>query len=316
MSWICSSLALIASALLLVGCEARCPPTAHSEEHDLGGLHSKVCVNSLAALDGPSVSWAGTQQKVFEGNFEPAPPRFEKGNPSGQQTWWYENGNTRAMLEFAHGSAGVFDGRSRFWNHDGKLLYDVSYRAGVPEGRWTAWHPGLGGKAFEGSFKNGKRQGTWRYWYVGGKLGAQAEYLEGKPSGTWVAWRSDGAQALKMNFVQGRAQDVHGAEPTPDFYKTPNSELTSKFAIKFPHSVDEAYTSMDFTRNPDDQSPAIPAGSIDEQVLSGAFEHTLGMFGALFVDLKTYGQALSPFGDAHKSAELSQSGWLKFDVTR
>jgi hypothetical protein len=261
------------------------------------------------------VTWASNDSKIFEGVFEPQPPRFETGRPSGKMSWWYEKGTDRAQFEFARGGSGIADGRARFWNHDGRAIYDVSYRQGKPDGSWTAWHPD-GKKAFEGGFKDGKREGVWRYTYADGKPGLQAEYRQGEPAGEWTAWRRGGAQAFKMRFEAGKLKEIRGDEPTPDFYKTPKSELGAQFKIQFPHSVDEAYTSIDFTKSPDDMSPAIPPGSIDEQILSGEFERTLKVFGELLLDAAKYGKKLSPFGEPKGSSGLSQGGWLKFDVAR
>ena len=78
---------------------------------------------------------------------------FEDGLPSGEHSWWHENG---------------------------QRLLSGNYEEGQRDGRWTMWHPN-GQKQEEGVFFDGMKDGEWIAWTETGEA-LQVQQLAADPS--------------------------------------------------------------------------------------------------------------------------------------
>jgi len=69
-----------------------------------------------------------------------------------------------------------------------------------------------------GSYKNGKKTGSWTYWYPNGQIKAEGHYRKGKEDGMWVQWYDDGEMMWKGIYDRGKRNiDPHGAAPGVKF---------------------------------------------------------------------------------------------------
>ena len=53
---------------------------------------------------------------------------------------------------------------------------------------------------FQGSFKDGIRNGQWVSYHNNGQLWYKGEYKDGKPVGKWVFFKKDGTYAHKKTY--------------------------------------------------------------------------------------------------------------------
>lgn len=134
------------------------------------------------------------------------------GRACGMYHEWYENGNCAVQTKVIGGVADVtpqaeqswlFDGLSRAWNEDGKLVAEISYYQGSLEGWTLHYHPSgqlwkripyvkneihgvieihkTDGELLQQiSYQNGMQQGpSYRYWDRN-HLASQEEYVQGR----------------------------------------------------------------------------------------------------------------------------------------
>jgi hypothetical protein len=74
---------------------------------------------------------------------------------------------------------------------------------GTKHGPWLEWHSGIGRKAEEGAYADGKRTGTWTRWNDAGVVLARGDYLAGQKTGPWAFAYDDGQLQLIGSFVAG-----------------------------------------------------------------------------------------------------------------
>lgn len=69
-----------------------------------------------------------------------------------------------------------------------------------------------------GSYKRGKKTGSWTYWYPNGQIRAEGHFRRGEKDGMWVQWYKDGEVMWKGVWDMGeRTIDPHEAEPAVEF---------------------------------------------------------------------------------------------------
>ena len=90
-------------------------------------------------------------------------------SPSGRFTWWYENGQKQA---------------------------EVDYRAGALGGTWVTWHPN-GQKESQAEFRDGELVDQWMHWTADGKLAETRNFNQ-------PAAQQQAQQASKPNRTTNR----------------------------------------------------------------------------------------------------------------
>ena len=61
---------------------------------------------------------------------------------------------------------------------------------------------------YEGSYKDGIREGLWKWWYENEQLSIEANYKNGKLEGLYRAWHNNGQLLLKTNYKSGEENGV------------------------------------------------------------------------------------------------------------
>jgi antitoxin component YwqK of YwqJK toxin-antitoxin module len=101
--------------------------------------------------------------------------------------------------------------------HDNRQkFYEGSYKNGKREGVWQGWHAN-GRASSEGMYKNGERHGFWTYWYsqktfdlpflfkgcIEEQIATKMNYADGVLNGACIEWHSNGVKKLEKGFKYG-----------------------------------------------------------------------------------------------------------------
>jgi antitoxin component YwqK of YwqJK toxin-antitoxin module len=110
------------------------------------------------------------------------------GKPEGLWNYYFENGTTRAKLNY---EKGILDSTCSWWNEQGKLVKTGSYWHGLEHGRWQFFDE-QGNKRSAGSYQFSRQQGKWEYWHPDGTLSQQCFFVNGRMDSTYCSWFSNG----------------------------------------------------------------------------------------------------------------------------
>jgi hypothetical protein len=99
------------------------------------------------------------------------------------------------------GCVGASDGRPREgrWRvfAQGRLDHEGTFRGGRKDGTWQGF-TAEGARAWTAQWKEGQEHGVWRTWFSNGKLETEVRYVRGKLDGPWKSFHPN-----------GRVRDVH-----------------------------------------------------------------------------------------------------------
>jgi len=70
-------------------------------------------------------------------------------------------------------------------------LYQGSFKDGKKDGLWVEYHDN-GQLQEEGTYKDGKMDGPWVSYWDNGQLGSKGTWKDGKREGPWVGYHKDG----------------------------------------------------------------------------------------------------------------------------
>ena len=78
-----------------------------------------------------------------------------------------------------------------------------SFKNGKKDGSWISYHEN-GQLEFEGNYKNDKKEGSWvRYW-DDGQLKFKGDYKNGRREGYWIVFSYDGQLWSKGKYKDGQ----------------------------------------------------------------------------------------------------------------
>ena len=61
-----------------------------------------------------------------------------------------------------------------------------------------------GEKEFEGSYKDGKKDGLWTTWYENGQKNSERTYKDNKRDGLWTEWYENGQKKSEGTWKNGK----------------------------------------------------------------------------------------------------------------
>ena len=100
---------------------------------------------------------------------------------SGLWMEWFSTGELKSMIEYV---AGVMHGPASTGYNSGQLAVETSYSAGKLHGEYTGYFDNRAhSKQYQGSHKNGVRDGNWTEWYENGNLASETRYVLGQLNG-------------------------------------------------------------------------------------------------------------------------------------
>ena len=130
---------------------------------------------------------------------------------------FYENG-LKSHIEFYNNNKK--HGKSIFWNEEGTIIVEGTYKMGMMDGPWTYYHEN-GTKMGEGSFINGDesnrsessgiprngRIGLWTFWYENGQKVEEMIFKNNNLIGIYEGWFNDGTKKLEYYFNDDGTRD-------------------------------------------------------------------------------------------------------------
>ena len=88
------------------------------------------------------------------------------------------------------------------WYENGQKNFEGTYRNGLKEGLNTSWKEN-GEKSFESNYTNHKRNGPWMSWYDNGQKNSEGMYKDGKVDGLEIYWYQNGQKYREVSFING-----------------------------------------------------------------------------------------------------------------
>jgi len=85
-----------------------------------------------------------------------------------------------------------FTGIKRGYHNNGKLNFEIPYKAGKIEGLWKSFYQN-GQPQSESWYKKGKSEGGYKSFYQNGLLKSEGTYKSGKPEGAWKTYHENRA---------------------------------------------------------------------------------------------------------------------------
>jgi hypothetical protein len=114
---------------------------------------------------------------------------------------FYADGGLMSFQERAPNARGrvVPNGRSLTFHTDGSILTEGSWLDGRENGTWTSYWAS-GRKQSEGEYRRGLQHGIWRYWNADGEAASVDRWIDGRRVAPWLS-RSRGAPRLTEEDV-------------------------------------------------------------------------------------------------------------------
>lgn len=137
---------------------------------------------------------------VFSPDFQQKPKieqaRFmASAKRDGKWQQWYENGNI-ASIEFYN--AGTMVGNWKQYAIDGTLVADINF------GSKSTFYHNNGQKESEGTLlTNYVYEGTWKGWFANGNINFEGTYRNGMKDGNWTWYREDGTKDMVQVYRDG-----------------------------------------------------------------------------------------------------------------
>ena len=130
----------------------------------------------------------GSREKVEE---------YDQGVRDGTWIWFGPDGKELARSDFIRGTGRDFD-----FYRSGARAWEGSYKRGRKEGRWIFWYPD-GRRRLEGFYRAGRKDGMFTYWRSNGVKLMEGEFKGGLMEDTWTMWFSNGIKMSEENYRSG-----------------------------------------------------------------------------------------------------------------
>jgi len=138
----------------------------------------------------------------------------------GLWTYWYQNGKKEKEETYKNGKKreertyknGEKDGLETLWHKNGQKESEGTFKDGKKDGLWTYWYNYRSydldkgrQKKEERTYKVGKRVGkSVTYWYKTGKKKYEGTYKNGKKDGLWTERYKNGRKKEEKTYKDGK----------------------------------------------------------------------------------------------------------------
>ena len=103
----------------------------------------------------------------------------------------YKNGNVKSITYHKKTRDGIQKVKEEGYHEKGQKEFEGSYKDGKKEGLWTYWNEN-GQKKYEWNYKDGEEDGLKIYWYENGQKWYEGTYKDGKLISK-KEWNEDGS---------------------------------------------------------------------------------------------------------------------------
>jgi antitoxin component YwqK of YwqJK toxin-antitoxin module len=132
---------------------------------------------------------SSTKKLVSEGN-------YNHGVKDGLWSIWFKKGQPEQTGNYTDGDFEVIN----FWDKDGNLMVKDG------TGSFKDMYYETDKIDAEGSYKDGKRVGTWKWYFLNGKIAGIASYVEGKLDGYRVIYYPNGKKSFEGSYKDGERE--------------------------------------------------------------------------------------------------------------
>ncbi len=100
------------------------------------------------------------------------------------------------------GPGEAFTGKAFNYFKSGVMESEGTYLNGKKDGSWTYWHEVFGRDIVEsrGNYKLGNRVGLWTYYYTNGEIRESGNYKDQMRVGAWSYFDENGYLDIVMNY--------------------------------------------------------------------------------------------------------------------
>lgn len=128
----------------------------------------------------------------------------DSGKPEGIKTRYYENG---IIMEKSFFFNGVQDSTYQYFEKDGTLLMESSYKVGKKEGI-EIWYFSNGRIQKKIGYQNGVQAGTATYFYSNGNIESTGEYFNDARNGKWYFYYKNGSLKIIGSYIPQKKEYV------------------------------------------------------------------------------------------------------------
>ena len=168
---------------------------------------------------------------------------YENGLKEGVWTYWHDNGQLKAIHQYAIHGQFPFQARKKEWSPSGKLLLEVDFSADG-NGFLKEWSES-GSPLREQQLVNlSLDKGKETYWFPNGQLKSIMDHTKGADT-TYVEWYESGKmKSLKRNYTNGKSavtltkewqpdgKLLHEVEMEKSDYTTTFTQIPFKWSVK------------------------------------------------------------------------------------
>ena len=115
----------------------------------------------------------------------------------------YKNGNVKSITYHKKTRDGIQKVKEEGYHEKGQKEFEGSYKDGKKEGLWTYWNEN-GQKKEEGNINDDRKDGLWTYWYENGKKKSEGILKDRKLDGLWIKWYENGQKQYEGTFKDGK----------------------------------------------------------------------------------------------------------------
>ena len=134
----------------------------------------------------------------------------------GTQRSWFKDGQRRRQTEYVDG---LPQGHMTEWYKSGNKAKEGMYKNGMPVGLWQGWWDRTGYKSWEATFDSeglGLIQRETFFWHTDGTIRADGSFRKGRKHGTWTYWNENGTIRVQGEWRDGEPWEGVCGVPAPE----------------------------------------------------------------------------------------------------
>ena len=115
---------------------------------------------------------------------------------------FYDNGIIKTRVLYKNGK---LSGDYISYDENGQKEFEGTYKNGLKDGKWTEWYTQSdGSKMEERIYKEDIIDGKWTRWYKNGQKSSEKTYKDGKPDGLYTEWYENGQKKFEWTYKDGK----------------------------------------------------------------------------------------------------------------
>ncbi len=148
----------------------------------------------MAACGSPPEAIEPAEEAPATPDAEEAPPEPALATMDCPEDASYREGQGAQGIEQYCEKDGIMHGPIRKYYANGNRSAEGSYNEGKTDGTWSWWYED-GKKKSKGSYKKGKQTGGWSWWHESGERAREGDFLNGRKAGQWTSWYDNGRKS-------------------------------------------------------------------------------------------------------------------------